>query len=124
MPVHHSAGHAKIAIDSGEVARVGASVYSRARDRLLGCSLTGLQDGACAVVRLACVTDYVRLSAADTVAHLSNPAFDAATFEIWGVLLSGARIAVIPREAVVVMHGDTDAVSPSCKEKAGRGRPA
>ena len=57
-----------------------------------------------AVVRVACVTDYVQLSPADTVAHLSNPAFDAATFEIWGSLLNGSRIAVIPREAVLSLR--------------------
>ena len=63
-----------------------------------------------AVVRLACVTDYVQLSAADTVAHLSNPAFDAATFEIWGSLLNGSRIAVIPRDAVLSLSGFTEAL--------------
>jgi amino acid adenylation domain-containing protein len=63
-----------------------------------------------AVVRLACVTDYVQLSAADTVAHLSNPAFDAATFEIWGSFLNGSRIAVIPRDAVLSMTGFTEAL--------------
>jgi amino acid adenylation domain-containing protein len=64
-----------------------------------------------AVVRLACVTDYVRLSAADTVAHLSNPAFDAATFEIWGALLNGARIAIIPRDAVLSLGGFAEALN-------------
>jgi non-ribosomal peptide synthetase component F len=63
-----------------------------------------------AVVRLACATDYVQLSAADTVAHLSNPAFDAATFEIWGSLLNGARIAVVPRDAVLSLSGFTEAL--------------
>ncbi len=63
-----------------------------------------------AVVRLACVTDYVQLSPADTVAHLSNPAFDAATFEIWGSLLNGSRIAVIPRDAVLSLSGFTEAL--------------
>jgi amino acid adenylation domain-containing protein len=63
-----------------------------------------------AVLRLACVTDYVRLSAADTVAHLSNPAFDAATFEIWGALLNGGRVAVIPRDAVLSLRGFAEAL--------------
>ena len=63
-----------------------------------------------AVVRLTCVTDYVRLSTADTIAHLSNPAFDAATFEIWGALLNGARIAVISRDAVLSLGGFAEAL--------------
>jgi amino acid adenylation domain-containing protein len=64
-----------------------------------------------AVVRLVCVTDYVRLSAADTVAHLSNPAFDAATFEIWGALLNGARVVIIPRDAVLSLGGFAEALN-------------
>ena len=63
-----------------------------------------------AVVRLTCDTDYVRLGAADTVAHLSNPAFDAATFEIWGALLNGSRIAVVRRDAVLSMSAFAEAL--------------
>ncbi|MGE3935918.1 MAG: amino acid adenylation domain-containing protein, partial [Rhodospirillaceae bacterium] len=46
------------------------------------------------VIRLVVDTTYVRFAPADTIAHLSNVAFDAATFEIWGALLNGARLAV------------------------------
>lgn len=53
------------------------------------------------VMRLVVDTTYVRFAPADTVAHLSNVAFDAATFEIWGALLNGARLAVAAPEAVV-----------------------
>jgi non-ribosomal peptide synthetase component F len=63
-----------------------------------------------AIARLVCGTDYVQLGPADTVAHLSNPAFDAATFEIWGPLLNGGRIAVIPRDAVMSVHSLPDAL--------------
>ncbi|MBK6804440.1 MAG: AMP-binding protein [Betaproteobacteria bacterium] len=54
-----------------------------------------------AVVRLVCGTDYVRLGADDVVAHVSNPAFDATTFEIWGALLNGAAIAPIDKSTAL-----------------------
>src|SRR5262249_27636004 len=47
------------------------------------------------VARLVYNTDYARLSAKDRVAQASNASFDAATFEIWGPLLSGARLVGI-----------------------------
>ena len=50
-----------------------------------------------AIARLVCGTDYIRLDAADVVAHVANPAFDAATFEVWGALVNGARLVVVPR---------------------------
>lgn len=54
-----------------------------------------------AVVRLVRNTDYVAISSADRIGHLSNVAFDAATFEIWGALLNGACIVGIDREAAL-----------------------
>ncbi|HTS21513.1 MAG TPA: amino acid adenylation domain-containing protein [Casimicrobiaceae bacterium] len=54
-----------------------------------------------AIVRLVCGTDYVQLDEGAVVAHLSNPAFDAATFEIWGTLLNGATLALISRDEVL-----------------------
>ena len=53
------------------------------------------------VVRLVMNTDYIHLGAEDGVAQASTTSFDAATFEIWGALLHGARLAVISREAVL-----------------------
>ncbi len=54
-----------------------------------------------AVVRLVCGTDYVQLGPGDVVAHLANPAFDAATFEIWGALQNGASVLPIARSVAL-----------------------
>ncbi|HEX4494606.1 MAG TPA: amino acid adenylation domain-containing protein, partial [Thermoanaerobaculia bacterium] len=54
-----------------------------------------------AVVRLVRETDYVQLGPDDRVAQASNSAFDAATFEIWGALLNGARLVGIERETIL-----------------------
>ena len=64
-----------------------------------------------AVSRLVLDTDYTQLGAADVVAHVSNPAFDAAIFEIWGALLNGARLVVVPRETVLAPDALDDAMS-------------
>jgi amino acid adenylation domain-containing protein len=53
-----------------------------------------------AIVRLARAADCAPLGAADRVAHCSNISFDASTFEIWGALLNGGALVVIPKEAV------------------------
>jgi amino acid adenylation domain-containing protein len=54
-----------------------------------------------AVTRLVLDTDYVVLDAAERIAFASNPCFDAATFEIWGALLHGAALVVVPKDAVL-----------------------
>jgi amino acid adenylation domain-containing protein len=50
------------------------------------------------VARLARGADYVRLGPGQRVAQLSNTSFDAATFEVWGALLTGATLVGIGRE--------------------------
>ncbi|MEA2693312.1 MAG: hypothetical protein QOJ16_2699, partial [Acidobacteriota bacterium] len=66
---------------------------------------TGIPKGVAvphqAVVRLARGTDYVQLGPGDRVAQLANTAFDAATFEIWGALSSGAALVIVEREAAL-----------------------
>jgi myxalamid-type nonribosomal peptide synthetase MxaA len=49
-----------------------------------------------AVNRLVINNRYACIEPSDCVAHCSNPMFDASTFEIWGPLLNGARVLVVP----------------------------
>jgi amino acid adenylation domain-containing protein len=66
---------------------------------------TGTPKGAMvphqAICRLVLNTDYVTLGRNDRIAHLSNVAFDAATFEIWGALLNGASIVIFDQDLVL-----------------------
>ncbi|WP_218776814.1 amino acid adenylation domain-containing protein, partial [Nostoc sp. T09] len=48
------------------------------------------------VVRLVKDTNYVSITAADVFLQLAPICFDASTFEIWGCLLNGARLVVMP----------------------------
>jgi amino acid adenylation domain-containing protein len=54
-----------------------------------------------AVIRLAINNGYATIGSADCIAHYSNPAFDASTFEIWGALLNGARVLIVPQADVL-----------------------
>ncbi|MEH1952594.1 amino acid adenylation domain-containing protein [Nostoc sp.] len=60
-----------------------------------------------AVNRLVCNTNYINFVPNDAeggqlrVAQASNTSFDAATFEIWGSLLHGATLVVIPHNVVL-----------------------
>ena len=54
-----------------------------------------------AVNRLVRNTDYVTLTPADVVAQASNVSFDAATFEIWGALLNGAKLVLVAKDTLL-----------------------
>ncbi len=48
------------------------------------------------VVRLVCNPDYVTLGPREVILHNAPLAFDASTFEIWGALLNGGCVALLP----------------------------
>ncbi|WP_414561754.1 MULTISPECIES: amino acid adenylation domain-containing protein [unclassified Anabaena] len=54
-----------------------------------------------AVNRLVLNTDYVEITETDVIAQVSNCSFDAATFEIWGALLNGARLVIVSQDIVL-----------------------
>ncbi|RKG91961.1 non-ribosomal peptide synthetase [Corallococcus terminator] len=64
---------------------------------------TGRPKGVCVphrgVLRLVLDADYVHLGADEVLLQLAPVAFDASTFEIWGALLNGGRVAVFSRGA-------------------------
>ncbi len=49
-----------------------------------------------AVVRLVSSPKYCTIAPGDRVAHSSNPAFDATTFELWSTLTAGGTVVVLP----------------------------
>ncbi|MCM3340482.1 amino acid adenylation domain-containing protein [Paenibacillus sp. MER TA 81-3] len=61
---------------------------------------TGIPKGVCVthrgVVRLVAAANYVDISSKDVFLQGSTISFDAATFEIWGCLLNGAALAILP----------------------------
>ncbi|HFQ94937.1 MAG TPA: non-ribosomal peptide synthetase, partial [Anaerolineae bacterium] len=54
-----------------------------------------------AVARLVKETDYLQIRPGQRVAQAANPAFDAATFEVWGPLLNGGTVVFLPKDAAV-----------------------
>ncbi|MGZ8498342.1 MAG: amino acid adenylation domain-containing protein [Candidatus Binatia bacterium] len=54
-----------------------------------------------AVNRLVINTDYVQVTPSEAIAQASNVSFDAATFEIWGALLNGARLVLIAKDTLL-----------------------
>ncbi|MGP1676232.1 MAG: amino acid adenylation domain-containing protein, partial [Burkholderiales bacterium] len=63
---------------------------------------TGQPKGVCVthrgVVRLCVNNNFMTLVNDDRIGHFSNVAFDAATLEVWGALLSGVTLVVAPSD--------------------------
>ena len=53
------------------------------------------------ILRLAVNNHFAPIGTGDCVAHCSNPAFDASTWELWAPLLNGARVRVIAQDTVL-----------------------
>jgi amino acid adenylation domain-containing protein len=53
------------------------------------------------VVRLAVNNGFAGLGSHDRVANCASPAFDATTWEIWGALLNGAAVVVVPQDLLL-----------------------
>jgi len=44
---------------------------------------------------------YADVTPEDVFVHFSNPTFDGSTFEVWGALLNGARVVIVPQDTVL-----------------------
>jgi amino acid adenylation domain-containing protein len=66
---------------------------------------TGRPKGVCVrhrgVVRLVVAANYLQITPEDSVAQGSNSSFDAATFEVWGALLNGARLVGLSQSVML-----------------------
>ncbi|MFO0760430.1 MAG: non-ribosomal peptide synthase/polyketide synthase [Byssovorax sp.] len=73
---------------------------------------TGVPKGVCVlhrnIARLVIETDYVTLGPGDRIAQAASSTFDAATFEIWGALLTGAAVVGVPKDTALSPHRFAD----------------
>lgn len=64
----------------------------------------GVQVGHRSIIRLVKNTNYIELSAEDKLLQTGSLSFDAATFEIYGMLLNGGELHMMPSEDL--LHAD------------------
>ncbi|MEE8583267.1 MAG: amino acid adenylation domain-containing protein, partial [Acidobacteriota bacterium] len=69
---------------------------------------TGLPKGVAVtqqeVVSLACQMDHIDFGPATRMTQTANSTFDGTTFELWGALLNGSRLAITPRRILLDPH--------------------
>ncbi len=53
------------------------------------------------IVRVAKKTNFIKISNEDRLLQLSNYAFDGSTFDIYGALLNGAHLVLVPKEMLL-----------------------
>lgn len=97
---------------------------------------TGKPKGVCVthlgVSRLVLNTNYIKINEHDVFSQLSNFAFDAILFEIWGALLNGASLVIFPKDvfldveqfektiknnSITIMFNTTQLFNALCLEK-------
>jgi amino acid adenylation domain-containing protein len=61
----------------------------------------GIEVAHRSIARLVLNTNYVQLGPDDVIAQTSNASFDVMSFELWGALLTGARLVVIRKQDVL-----------------------
>ena len=53
------------------------------------------------VVQLVINNSFAEIGRNDVIVHCANPAFDASTWEVWGGLLNGARVLIVPQTVLL-----------------------
>lgn len=64
----------------------------------------GIEIVAKSVSRLVMETDYVQFGPDDRVAQMASLSFDASIFEVWGALLNGSALVIIPKVRALDPH--------------------
>jgi len=62
------------------------------------------------VVQLVIDNPFATIGVEDCIVHCANPAFDASTWEIWGALLVGARVCIVPQAVLLDPPGFAQAL--------------